>query len=107
MAITHATTREEFNGILFDKFGKLIVVDFFATWCGPCRAIAPAFESLARENPDVIFIKVDVDKVPEVAGEHGIRGMPTFLFFRDGAKVGEVVGADLRSLAAKIAELTG
>jgi thioredoxin 1 len=84
---------------------KLVVLDCFATWCGPCKVIAP--EILKFSNSDtykdkVDFYKVDVDEVPDVAQELGVRAMPTFMFFKNGEKVDEVVGADRRAIEAAI-----
>lgn len=72
---------------------KLVVIDCFATWCGPCKAIAPKIAEYSEQYPDVAFYKVDVDEVPDVAQELGIRAMPTFVYFKDGQKVDEVMGA--------------
>ena len=73
---------------------KLIVLDFTATWCGPCQRIAPAFEAMASEMPDVLFLKCDVDELGELAAELGVTSMPTFLLFRAGENIGSLRGAD-------------
>ena len=73
--------------------------------CGPCKMIGPKFEALATEEPDVLFIKVDVDENDETAAAVGIQCMPTFMFFRKGEKVGDFSGADEAQLRAKVAEL--
>ncbi|CAL5193877.1 unnamed protein product [Lathyrus oleraceus] len=73
---------------------KLIVVDFTASWCGPCRFMAPTFAELAKEKPHIIFLKVDVDELKTLAEEWGIRAMPTFLFFKEGKEVDRLVGAN-------------
>lgn len=78
--------------------GKLVVVDFFAQWCGPCKKIAPYVEELSKEFAGVSFLKVDVDELPDVATDEGISSMPTFRFYRDGQKIGEVVGASHQKL---------
>ncbi|KAK0714532.1 thioredoxin-like protein, partial [Lasiosphaeris hirsuta] len=73
----------------------IVIVDAFATWCGPCKAIAPTIAKWAEEpefKDKVHFAKFDVDDVPELAQELGIRAMPTFIFFKDGEKVDEFVG---------------
>ncbi|OPL20848.1 thioredoxin-like 1-like protein, partial [Mytilus galloprovincialis] len=64
----------------------LIVVDFFATWCGPCVQIAPVYQKLSDEYSDCIFLKVDVDEVEDVAAESGISAMPTFQCYKNGNK---------------------
>ncbi|KAJ1667258.1 hypothetical protein IW140_001712 [Coemansia sp. RSA 1813] len=85
-----------------------VVVDFTATWCGPCKLISPVFQKLSAEFGDKIaFIKVDVDEGAEIAGNVGVRAMPTFKFFLNGKQVSdlEVVGADKTNLRANIEKL--
>jgi thioredoxin len=86
---------------------KLVVVDFYATWCGPCQRIAPVFEQLARKYPKAIFVKVDVDKCQETAATNGITAMPTFLFFRNKTKIDTLRGADPGALEEKIQKWYG
>ncbi|KAJ3206358.1 hypothetical protein HDU67_008230 [Dinochytrium kinnereticum] len=91
-----------------DAFNSLIkenkvVLDFYATWCGPCRVIAPKIEKFAEKYTTIAFAKLDVDEVPDIAEKSGIRAMPTFHIYKDGVKVAEVVGADPVKLEAAIA----
>ena len=67
--------------------GKLVVIDFFATWCGPCKMISPKIEAMAGEMSNVVFLKVDVDEAEDVAEEYNISAMPTFIFLKNGQKV--------------------
>ena len=81
------------------KNGELpLVVDFWATWCGPCRMIAPIVEELAKEYDGKInVVKCDVEECDDIAGEYGIRNIPTILFFKGGQAVDKLVGAASKS----------
>ena len=85
-------TSENFASL---KTGNLpLVVDFWATWCGPCRMMAPIIEELANEyDGKVVVGKCDVEECEELAAEFGIRNIPTILFFKDGDVVDKIVGA--------------
>lgn len=89
------------------KAEPLLVVDFWAEWCGPCRMIAPALEELAAEYADRLAVgKVNVDENRQIAARFGIRSIPTLLFFRDGARVDQMVGAHPKgTIKAKIDQL--
>ncbi|CAK7198659.1 Thioredoxin-like protein 1 [Sporothrix eucalyptigena] len=106
--VTHITSSAQFAGLL--KSSKIVIADFFATWCGPCTMIAPVFEKIAnqlgRENA-VTFVKIDTDAQKDIAAKYSIRAMPTFLLFRDGNEIERVQGADprkLESLVNKVAK---
>ena len=71
----------------------IALLDFYADWCGPCKALAPTLEKFATENPDVTVGKVNVDENSDAAQEFGIKGIPTLVFLRDGREVGRLVGA--------------
>jgi len=71
----------------------LVLVDFFATWCGPCKMMAPAIEKLATEYKGKISIgKLDVDENPDTAGKYEIQSIPTLIFFKDGEMVDKLIG---------------
>jgi thioredoxin len=89
--IVHVTAGT-FDGVVTSE--RTVLIDFWAPWCGPCRAVAPVLDEIARELGDQITIgKVNVDEEPALAGRFGVRSIPTLMFFKDGALQVTVVGA--------------
>jgi len=100
--VKHPNNVEEYNTVVQEAGDKLIVVDFSATWCGPCRMIAPKFAELSKKYTDVVFIHVDVDdlnKLPEVAD---VSGVPTFKYFKSGNKIASFSGANANKIEETI-----
>ena len=107
-SVTHVTncscSEQEFREKVEQASGP-VVLDCFAEWCGPCKAIAPKLAQFSVQYPDAKFYKIDVDELSNVAGELGVRAMPTFILFKDGKKVSDVVGANPPALEAGIKSL--
>ncbi len=101
--ITVKVTDESFAGVV-EKGAGLVVVDFWAEWCGPCRAIAPHLEALAEQyRGKATIAKLDVDAQPQTPIRFNVRSIPTLLFFKNGKHVDTVVGLSSRqALEAKI-----
>ena len=70
----------------------VVLVDFFANWCGPCKMLAPVLEDVATKMPNVTFVKVDVDQEPGLAGRYGIQAIPNLVIFKDGQAVDQITG---------------
>ena len=85
-------TTDDFEKTIKDTEG-VVLVDFWAAWCAPCRALSPILEKLDEEHGDKASVfKLNVDENPEIAQEHGVRGIPTVKIFKDGEEVKSLVG---------------
>jgi len=102
MSVIHVESDEQFATEMQAAAGKTVVVDFFATWCGPCVRIAPVFSQLSAKYSDSTFLKVDVDKCKASAEAQGISAMPTFRFYRGTQQLEELRGADPVELTKKV-----
>lgn len=71
----------------------IVIIDFWAPWCGPCRGFAPVFEQVSEEHADIRFVKVNTDEEPDLAGHFGIRSIPTLMVFREQVLIFEQAGA--------------
>jgi len=80
-----------------------VVIDFTASWCGPCRIMAPIFADLAKKHPNAVFLKVDVDELKAITEQFSVEAMPTFLFMKEGDVKDRVVGAMKDELVQKLA----
>ena len=88
----------EYHAILQSAEDRLLVVESYAPWCPPCRQMEPVFQKLATEYTDVVFVKVNVDQVPEIQRILGVWALPTFCFLRFGEKTGSFMGASIQKL---------
>ncbi|GJE88329.1 thioredoxin family protein [Phanerochaete sordida] len=101
MPVTPISDIAEFHSIIAKD--TYTVFDFWAQWCGPCKVISPIFEKLSEQFAAVEFYKIDVDAAEAISQELSIRAMPTFILFKNGQKVKEVVGANPAALQQLLA----
>lgn len=94
--------KEEFENDVV-KSEKLVLVDFFATWCGPCQMLAPVLEELSKENDDFEIVKIDIDQERDLAIENRIEFVPTIVLFKNGKEVERMTGVfDKNEILEKI-----
>ena len=91
MAVQRITSAE-FDELVL-KNDKPVFVDFFATWCGPCKMMEPVLEKASEEVPDVDFVSIDTDEAEDLARSYGITNIPCMIFFKNGEEADRVVGA--------------
>jgi thioredoxin 1 len=102
-----ALTKDNFEQVVTGN--DTVIVDFWAPWCGPCRAFAPTFEATSEKYPGIVFAKVNTEDEPELAGQFDIRSIPTLLVFRDKVMLfsqpGALPASALESIIKKVQEL--
>jgi thioredoxin len=104
---TITLTKDNFEQVVTGN--DTVIVDFWAPWCGPCRAFAPVFEATAEKNPDVVFAKVNTEEEPELAGSFSIRSIPTLMVFREKvilySQPGALPASALESVVARVKQI--
>jgi thioredoxin len=108
MANTVNVTDDTFDQDVL-KSGKTVVVDFWATWCGPCKMVSPVLDEIAGENSDKITVaKLDIDQNPSTARDYQVMSIPTMIVFQDGKPVKQIVGAKPKAaLLSDLADYLG
>ena len=86
------------------KESNILLIDFWADWCGPCKAFGPTFEKASEENPDIVFAKCDTEKAQDVAGAFGIQSIPTLAIFKEQILIFKEAGALPKNLLDEIIE---
>ncbi len=98
-------SKENFNEVVKEN-DKKVIIDFWAPWCGPCRAIAPILEEVISKDENVVVAKVNIDDLPELAEEYQVRNIPTLFFVKEGEVKDKVVGLkstdEILSIVSKI-----
>lgn len=105
MTVHHPSTYQEYHDIKATP-STLIVVDFSAQWCGPCKQIAPRFQALADLYPEVLFVHVDVDQLDSLEDGQDVSAVPTFKFYCDNHLLGEFSGANITRVEETLKKLT-
>ena len=94
----------DFNTIITSN--KFVIVDFFATWCGPCRALSPYIDELATNHHHILFAKANIEETPVIANELDVKSLPCIIIFENGKEIHRVVGFNKPKLQAIIENLS-
>jgi thioredoxin len=100
--IRYTNTDREFQSVVGSK--PAVIANFTASWCGPCQAIAPMVEEMAKNNPNVTFIKIDIDENSETSSRFNVSAVPTFILFKNGKMTAEVKGANAQAVQGLVAQ---
>lgn len=95
---------DNFNAFITSN--KLVVIDFFATWCGPCRALSPYIDELSINNHHILFAKANIEETPVIANELDVKSLPCVVIFKNGKEINRVVGFNKPKLQAIIENLS-
>ena len=93
-------TNENFNEIISNE--KKVLIDFYATWCGPCRMLSPIVDQFAEENPQYVVGKINVDDCEDIARKYGIQSIPTLIVFQNGEAVKQSLGVITKEQIANL-----
>ncbi|KAK1693104.1 hypothetical protein QYE76_009801 [Lolium multiflorum] len=98
------TTKEDWDQKVAEanKDGKIVVANFSASWCGPCRVIAPVYAEMSKTYPQLMFLTIDVDDLMDFSSTWDIRATPTFFFLKNGQQIDKLVGANRPELEKKV-----
>ncbi|KAD3336665.1 hypothetical protein E3N88_32184 [Mikania micrantha] len=102
--VTLITTKDTWNQKLSEakSQGKIVIANFSASWCGPCKSVAPYYIELSEKHSSLMFLTIDVDELTELSTQWDVKATPTFFFLRDGQQIDKVVGANKPELQEKI-----
>ncbi|XP_028133771.1 thioredoxin-2 [Diabrotica virgifera virgifera] len=100
--VHHIKDKDDLEAKFKEAGTNLVVLDFSAAWCGPCKMISPKLDELAAEYPNVVIVKIDVDECEDLAMEYNIKSMPTFIFLKNGQEIANFSGANYERLKQTI-----
>ncbi|CAI9287449.1 unnamed protein product [Lactuca saligna] len=105
--VTLVTTKDVWDRKLSEAKtqGKIVVANFSASWCGPCKSVAPLYIELSEKHPSLMFLTVDVDALTDFSTQWDIKATPTFFFLREGKQFDKLVGANKEELQTKISSM--
>eukprot|EP01083_Nonionella_stella_P224621 799428_1 len=104
--VVDVTTENMFEEYFENSDSKPLLIDFYATWCGPCKQIAPKLAQLSTQYTNIQFLKIDVNKLEDLSQEYQISAMPTFVFIRNKKEISRIRGADINGIIKQLNTLT-
>ncbi|KAF5782466.1 putative monodehydroascorbate reductase (NADH) [Helianthus annuus] len=105
--VTFITNKDVWNQKLSEAKtqGKIVIANFSASWCGPCKSIAPLYIELSEKHLSLMFLTIDVDELTELSTQWDVKATPTFFFLRDGQQIDKIVGANKAELQEKLSTI--